>query len=242
MLAHVPREKWPRHIAIIMDGNGRWARMKHMHRSLGHRQGARVVRQIVEEASDLKLKQITLYAFSSENWKRPRREVNFIMQLLRRQLVRQRSLIMENNIRFRCIGRREELPSNVLAEMERTETASASNTGTVLALAVNYGGRQEIVDAARRFSADVADGKASPEDISEERFAGYLYTAGMPDPDLLIRTANEMRVSNFMLWQISYAELHVTPVLWPDFTEKDLWLAISDYASRRRRFGALGEA
>ncbi len=236
-LKDVSRERWPRHIAIIMDGNGRWARRQGMPRIEGHRRGADLVPRMTTEGSNLGLDQLTLYAFSSENWKRPKHEVGFLMEVYRRYLVSQRPMLMENNVRFRTIGRREGIPAKVLAEADRTADLSASNTGMTLCLAVNYGGRQEIVDAARRLAAQVRDGDLLPEAIDEAAVAGALDTAGMPEPDLVIRTAGEMRISNFLLWQISYAELWVTETCWPAFTEADLHEAMADFARRQRRFG-----
>jgi undecaprenyl diphosphate synthase len=239
-LADVPREAWPRHIAIIMDGNGRWARRRGLARIEGHRRGAEVVRRITEEASRLGLEQLTLFAFSSENWKRPPEEIAFLMELYREYVVRQRPTILRNNLRFTTIGRRDGIPEAVLAEVDQTIRDSAANTGTRLCLAVNYGSRREIADAARRIAQRVRRGDLAPEDVTEATVADALDTAGMSDPDLLIRTASEMRLSNFLLWQLSYAEFHVTPTLWPDFTEADLAAAIRDYAGRQRRLGGLG--
>ena len=239
-LADVPREAWPRHIAIIMDGNGRWARRRGLPRIEGHRRGAEVVRRITEEASRLGLEQLTLFAFSSENWKRPPEEIAFLMELYREYVVRQRPTILRNNLRFTTIGRRDGIPEAVLAEVDQTIRDSAANTGTRLCLAVNYGSRREIADAARRIAQRVRAGDLAPEDVTEATVADALDTAGMSDPDLLIRTASETRLSNFLLWQLSYAEFHVTPTLWPDFTEADLAAAIRDYAGRQRRLGGLG--
>jgi undecaprenyl diphosphate synthase len=238
-LADVPRPKWPGHVAIIMDGNGRWAQNQGLPRIEGHRRGGRVVRAITKEAARLGLKQLTLFAFSAENWQRPAEEVAFLVDMYRRYLVWQRPTILKNDIRFVTIGRRDGIPPAALAEADRTVRLSADNRGLVLCLAVNYGGRQEIADAARRIAARVARGDLRPEDITEETVAGALDTAGMPDPDLLIRTAGETRVSNFLLWQISYAEFWSSPKCWPDFTAADLHQAIRDYAGRQRRFGRL---
>ncbi len=239
ILADVPREAWPRHIAIIMDGNGRWAKARGLPRIEGHREGAANVRRITEEASRLGLEQLTLFAFSSENWRRPAEEVAFLMELYRAHVVQERPTMMKNNIRFRTIGRREGIPDHVLEEVDRTIETTAANTGTTLCLAVNYGSRREIVDAARTLAERAARGGLDPATISEETFDAALDTAGMPDPDLLIRTASEMRLSNFLLWQISYAELCVTDMRWPDFREADLHEAVRDFAGRERRFGGL---
>jgi undecaprenyl diphosphate synthase len=232
----------PRHIAMIMDGNGRWARERGLERIEGHVRGAETVRRVVEECCRLGLGQLTLYSFSSENWKRPQREVDFLMALLRQYLVDERPEIMEQNIRFRVIGRRRELSPEVVAEIDETERLSAGNTGLTLALAVNYGSRTEIVDAVRSIADRVKSGDLDPAAIDESTVSDGLYTAGMPDPDLLIRTAGEMRVSNYLLWQISYAELWVTPVCWPEFTTEVFHAALRDYAGRERRFGGLKTA
>ena len=238
-LAAIPRGRWPRHIAIIMDGNGRWAQARGLPRIEGHRRGAETVRRITEEAARLDLTQLTLYAFSSENWRRPRPEVEFLMELYRQHLIQERPTIMTNNIRLRTIGRREGIPAAALEEVDRTVRESAANTGMTLCLAVNYGSRQEIADAARRLVERAARGALTPHQVSEETFAAELDTAGMPDPDLLVRTAGEMRLSNFLLWQMSYAELWVTETLWPEFGEADLHAAIAAFAGRERRFGGL---
>jgi undecaprenyl diphosphate synthase len=226
-------------VAIIMDGNGRWAQARGLPRVLGHRQGIRSVRAVVEEGCRLGLDQLTLYCLSVENWKRPERELRFLMRLLRHFVVHERDELMEQDVRLTMIGGREGLPGPVLAELDRTIALTAGNAGMTLCLAINYGGRTELVDAARRLAEDVRAGKLDPDTIDEARFAGYLSTAGMADPDLLIRTAGELRVSNFLLWQISYAELYVTDVLWPDFRAKDLDEALVAYAGRCRKFGGL---
>ena len=238
-LADVPRERWPRHIAVIMDGNGRWAHARGLPRIEGHRRGGETVRVITEECGRLGLAQLTLFAFSSENWRRPREEIDFLMDLYRRHLISERSRAIKNNVRVRTIGRRDGIPADVLAEVDRTIDATAGNTGLTVCLAVNYGSRREITDAARNLAERAARGELDPATITEETFASALYTAGMSDPDLLIRTAGEMRLSNFLLWQMSYAELYVTETLWPDFREADLHAAIRDFAKRERRFGGL---
>jgi undecaprenyl diphosphate synthase len=232
-------EQLPRHIAIIMDGNGRWAQKRGRPRIVGHRRGIQSVRAVVEEGCRLGLEQLTLYCLSVENWKRPPRELSFLMRLLRHFLVLERREFMEQNIRVAMIGRREGLPDEVLREFERTAEMTAGNTGMVLCLAVNYGGRTEIGDAARRLAEDVRTGRVDPSEVDEARFASYLYTAGMIDPDLLIRTAGEMRLSNFLLWQVSYAELWVTSTLWPDFRGDDLLEACRAFATRERKYGGL---
>jgi undecaprenyl diphosphate synthase len=205
----------------------------------GHRAGRDSVQRVLEVVEDLDLRQVTLYAFSHENWSRPQDEIDSLMKLYRRNLIAERRRITEKNARFVNIGRRDKLPPWVLKEVEANERLGAANTGPLLCLAVNYGGRQEIVDAARSLARDAASGKLDPETIDEATFASRLYTAGQSDPDLLIRTGGEMRVSNFLLWQISYAEIYVTDVLWPDFQKEDLYRAMADYAGRDRRFGGL---
>ncbi len=237
----VPRERWPRHIAVIMDGNGRWAQRQGLPRVEGHRRGVASVRQTVEECARLGIEQLTLYCLSSENWKRPQSELDFLMHLLEQYMIEERSTIMEQNIVVSIIGRRDGIPDSVLAEMDKTIVMSSTNTGTRLCLAINYGGRGEMVDAVQRIAAEVRDGKLSPDEIDEQCLSDHLYTAGMPDPDLLIRTAGELRISNFLLWQISYAELWVTDLCWPEFREGDLHDAIRDFASRDRRFGGLNQ-
>ena len=239
LLDDVPAEKMPRHIAFIMDGNGRWARQRGLPRIEGHRQGAESVRRITEECARLGLQQITLYCLSSENWSRPAEEIEFLMQLLEQYMVEQRGTIMANNLRVAVIGRRDGLPQRALQEMDRTVALSHGNTGLLVCLAINYGGRAELVDACRRIAAEVCQGRIRSDEITEATIASHLYTAGMPEPDLLIRTANEMRVSNFLLWQISYAELWVTDLCWPDFDEAQLHAALRSYAARHRRFGGL---
>jgi undecaprenyl diphosphate synthase len=229
----------PRHVAIIMDGNGRWAQQRGLPRIEGHRRGVQSVRSTVEECCRLGIEQLTLFCLSIENWKRPRAELDFLMTLLRKYLLEERAEIMEQNIRFSTIGRRSGLPPKVLREIDENIRLSQTNTGMVLCLAINYGGRTELVDAARFLAKQVREGTLDPEAISEGILARALYTSGMPDPDLLIRTAGEMRVSNFLLWQISYAELWVTEKCWPDFDRATLRKALRDYSRRERRFGGL---
>ncbi|MFP6666208.1 MAG: isoprenyl transferase [Pirellulales bacterium] len=240
-LADIEREQWPRHVAVIMDGNGRWAQTQGLPRIEGHRRGVESVRRITEECSRLDIEQLTLYCLSSENWKRPQVELDFLMHLLEQYMIEERSTIMQNNIRVRTIGRRHGIPENVLRETDKTIELSAQNTGTRLCLAVNYGGRTEMIDAIRRLIEEVQLGRFDAADITEETISQRLYTAGMPDPDLLVRTAGEMRISNFLLWQISYAELWVTKKCWPEFRESDLHAAIGDFATRERRFGGLSD-
>jgi undecaprenyl diphosphate synthase len=235
-------EQLPRHVAIIMDGNGRWAQARGRARIIGHRRGIGSVRAVVEEGCRVGLDQLTLFCLSVENWKRPPRELQFLLRLLRHFLLIERRELMEQNVRLTMIGRRDGLPPEVLRELDRTARMTADNTGMVLCLAVNYGGRTEIADAARRLAEDVRGGSVAPEQVDETLFASYLTTAGMPDPDLLIRTSGEMRISNFLLWQISYSELWVTDILWPDFRGEDLLEACRAYAARERKFGGLPAA
>jgi undecaprenyl diphosphate synthase len=234
-----PRELWPRHIAVIMDGNGRWAQRQNLPRIEGHRRGVNSVRRTVEECARLRIEQLTLYCLSSENWKRPQVELDFLMHLLEQYMIEERALIMDQNIIVSVIGRRDGIPRRVLSEMDKTIEMSATNNGTRLCLAINYGGRAELVDGIRRIAHDAQDGTLIPEDIDEATVSRYLYTDGMPDPDLLIRTAGEMRISNFLLWQISYSELWITERCWPEFEVGDLHQAIEDFAKRDRRYGGL---
>jgi undecaprenyl diphosphate synthase len=229
----------PRHIAIIMDGNGRWAAARGLPRLAGHREGARRVRAVVEECARMGVEALTLYSFSSENWKRPDDEVTGLMELARHHLQLERQVMLANDVRFRRIGRREGLPAPVLAELDRTEDETASCKGMTLCLAMNYGSRLEIVDAVRSIAARVRRGDLEPAAIDESTLGAALDTRGLPDPDLLVRTAGERRISNFLLWQISYAELFVTDVLWPEFGPAELGAAIEDFRARRRTYGGL---
>jgi undecaprenyl diphosphate synthase len=238
-LADVPPDRRPRHVAIIMDGNGRWAQRRHLPRIEGHRRGVASVRRTVEEAARLHLDQLTLYCLSSENWKRPQRELDFLMHLLEQYMIEERTTIMRQNVAVRVIGRRDGIPPATLAEMDKTIDMSAANTGTRLCLAINYGGRAELVDAVRRIADEARRGDLDPEEINEQTLSNRLYTAGMPDPDLLIRTAGEMRISNFLLWQISYSELWVSERCWPEFEIADFHQAIRDYAARDRKYGGI---
>lgn len=228
-----------RHVAIIMDGNGRWAQRQGLPRLLGHHAGARTARAIVAEAARLGLDAITLFSFSSENWRRPADEVQGLMTLCREQLRAHRDELVTQGVRFRAIGRLHELPPEIREEIDLTEHATRGGVNTTLMLALNYGARAELVDAMRSIARRVAAGTVDPASIDESTIADSLYTAGLPDPDLLIRTAGEMRLSNYLLWQISYAELFVTDVLWPDFTSDHLREAIQQFGARQRRFGGL---
>ncbi|MDE0935485.1 MAG: isoprenyl transferase [Mariniblastus sp.] len=236
---NVAPEKIPRHVAIIMDGNGRWAERQELPRIRGHQQGAKTVRLITEECARVGIKQLTLYCLSSENWKRPEDELEFLMLLLSQYMIQERETMMENNIRLQIIGRRERIPPDVQTEMDKSLEMTSGNTGTCLCLAINYGGRAEIVDAVRQITAEVVTGELEASEITETTVSDHLYTAGMSDPDLLIRTAGEMRISNYLLWQISYAEMWVTEKMWPEFSIADFHQAISDFSKRNRRFGGL---
>jgi undecaprenyl diphosphate synthase len=231
----IEMDRLPRHVAIIMDGNGRWAGQRHLPRVEGHRAGIDSVRDVVETSARLGLDVLTLYAFSVENWKRPATEVSTLMMLLKRYLRLELSTLLRNNIRFKVIGRTDALAPDVLEELHAAERKTATNTGMLFNIALNYGGRSEIIDAARRAMASGLE----PQDLDEDRFASFLYTAGQPDPDLLIRTSGEMRVSNFLLWQIAYAEIWVTDTLWPDFRCRHLLEGVLAYQKRDRRFGGI---
>jgi undecaprenyl diphosphate synthase len=231
----------PRHVAVIMDGNGRWARRRGLPRAAGHEAGAKTVRALVTECARLGLDYLTLYSFSMENWKRPAEEVGLLMDLYVDYLRRELPTMMENHIRFHQIGRREGLAPRVLELVDEVIAATAGNRGLAMTLAINYGSRAEITDAVRAIARGVRAGRIEPEAIDEAMVAEHLYTAGMPDPDLLIRTAGEMRVSNYLLWQISYAELYVSDLCWPDFTVERFHQALRAYAGRRRKFGAVVE-
>jgi len=231
----------PRHVAIIMDGNGRWARQRGLPRVEGHRAGIRAVRDTVEAAARLELETLTLYAFSTENWKRPRWEVRTLMALLKEYLAKELRTMVENDIRFRPIGRLAELAPEIQESLARAVDVTAGNGGLTFQIALSYSGRTELVDLVRTAVGQAVSGALAPGGVDEDWVATHLATAGIPDPDLLIRTSGELRVSNFMLWQIAYAELYFTPVLWPDFTTRDLLLAVADYARRERRYGAVVE-
>jgi undecaprenyl diphosphate synthase len=228
-------EQLPAHIAIIMDGNGRWAARRHLPRVEGHRAGINAVRDVVETSARLGIEVLTLYAFSVENWKRPEAEVSTLMALLKRYLRLELRTLLDNNIRFRVIGRAQDLASDIQDELADATDRTSKNTGLLFNIALNYGGRAEIVDAARR----MLESGVAAADIDERKFSDFLYTAGQPDPDLLIRTSGEMRVSNFLLWQIAYAEIWVTDTLWPDFRAPHLLQSVLEYQKRDRRYGGL---
>lgn len=229
--------KLPRHLAIIMDGNGRWAEQRMLKRVVGHQRGVETVRMVVEQASQLGIGYLTLFAFSSENWSRPKTEVRALMALLKKFVQSETNRMMKHNIRFNVIGNRAELPDEINQTLDASLTATAANSGMVLTLALSYGGRQEIIRAAAQIAREVRDGTLQPEEISEAQFNCHLDTNGLPDPDLLIRTSGEMRISNFLLWQLAYTELYFTDINWPDLTINGLHNAIADYQARERRFG-----
>ncbi len=229
----------PRHVAIIMDGNGRWAQKRRLPRVAGHRAGINAVRQTVETAARLNIQVLTLYAFSVENWKRPATEVSTLMNLLKEFLRRELKTLMKNNIRFQTIGRIRELDPTIQNELEKARIKTSNNTGLLFNVALNYGGRAEIVDAFKALLKQQTDNDLSSTEVSESTIANCLYTAGQPDPDLLIRTSGELRISNFLLWQIAYAEIWVTSTLWPDFCVKDFFEAVISYQKRDRRYGGL---
>lgn len=235
----IPEKRIPRSVAIIMDGNGRWAKQRGLPRTAGHQQGAKVVRKIVTEAARLGLEALSLYSFSIENWRRPKEEIAALMHLYADYFVSERPTIMDHNVRVRHLGRRKGLPQQVLDDMDETLRLSAKNTGMYLCLALNYGSRTEIADAVRHITERAAAGEIDPADVDERTISANLDTAGVPDPDLVIRTSGELRLSNFLLWQVSYAEFHVTDAYWPDFDEQHFRQALHAYAARDRRFGGL---
>lgn len=241
LLTELDATKLPQHIAVIMDGNGRWAQRRHLPRIAGHRAGVQSARAIIETCAKLNIPALTLYAFSMENWRRPKAEIDFLMRLLREYLRKELPVIHRNNIRFMVIGRPDQLPEAVRADVDRAMQQTAGNSGMQLAVALNYGGRAELVDAFNRILDRVRNNGLATARVDEEMISQHLYTAGLPDPDLLIRTSGEMRVSNFLLWQIAYAEIYVTETLWPDFTRAQLFEALLDFQKRERRYGGLAE-
>jgi undecaprenyl diphosphate synthase len=242
LLQAIDWRRLPRHVAVIMDGNGRWAKLRHLRRVEGHRAGIDSVRDVVETSARLGLEVLTLYAFSVENWKRPAAEVTILMGLLKRYLRAELDTLLRNDIRFQVIGRLGDLPSDVQDELQRAMERTRSSKGLVFNIALSYGGRAEITDAVQRLLADVVANARGPAAVTEAAISSCLYTAGQPDPDLLIRTSGEMRVSNFLLWQIAYAEIWVTDVLWPDFRRRHLLQAVHDYQKRERRYGGITPA
>ncbi len=233
--------KLPNHIAIIMDGNGRWAKKKGAMRIFGHQNAIKAVRDATEACAELGVKYLTLYAFSTENWNRPETEVKALMTLLVATINSEIKVLQQNNIRLQTIGNTKELPKNCQKELEEAIRLTSSNTGLTLILALSYSGRWEITNAVKAIARDLVDKKIDTEAISEELVSDYLQTASIPDPELMIRTSGEMRISNFLLWQIAYSELYITPVLWPDFRKEHLWEALVDFQKRERRFGKISE-
>jgi undecaprenyl diphosphate synthase len=240
LLEKLDLENLPRHVAVIMDGNGRWAQRRHLPRVAGHRKGVQSARTTIESCARLNIEALTLYAFSVENWRRPKTEIDFLMALLREYLRKEMPLIQRNNIRMRFLGRIEELPEGVQQDTREAVELTSGNTGMVLCLALNYGGRAELVDAINAVLAE-RNGSGAPGRVTEEQISRRLYTAGLPDPDLLIRSSGEMRVSNFLLWQIAYAEIYVTDTLWPDFNRAKLFEALVEFQRRERRYGGIRE-
>lgn len=233
----IDKDNLPEHIAIIMDGNGRWAKEKGLARTAGHLEGVNRAREIIQCSRKLGIKVVTLFAFSSENWNRPKQEIKTLMRYLSFFLGREMNNLMKNNIRLRVIGRKKPMPLGLLEKIKKAEEKTLYNNAMTLVLALNYGGRQEIIDAAKKFAAKVSVGKAGINDLDEEMFASYLFTAGLPDPDLLIRTSGEMRISNFLLWQLSYTELYFSDKYWPEFKSVEFEQAVEEYQRRERRFG-----
>lgn len=231
----------PEHVGIILDGNGRWAKKKHMPRNFGHLQGSKVLEQICDDADEIGIKYLTVYVFSTENWKRSAKEVDGLMKILRNYLKDCIKRANKNNMKVRILGRRERLDEDIIKSIDELEKASADNTGLVFQVALNYGGRDEIVRAVRKLARDVADNAVSPDSIDEKLFEGYLDTAGVPDPDLIIRTSGEKRISNFLMWQSAYSEFDFPEILWPDFNKNRLIEAVERYNKRDRRFGGAKE-
>jgi undecaprenyl diphosphate synthase len=242
LLLELDADRLPQHIAVIMDGNGRWAQRRHLPRVAGHRAGVQSARTVIETCARLGIPALTLYAFSMENWRRPKAEIDFLMRLLREYLRKELPTIQRNNIRMLVIGRSDQLPAEVRADVDRAMEQTAGNTGMNLTVALNYGGRAELVDAFNRILDRVRNNGLANARVDEDMISRHLYTAGLPDPDLLIRTSGEMRVSNFLLWQIAYAEMYVTETLWPDFSRAQLYEALLDFQKRERRYGGLAEA
>ncbi len=236
-MSDIPMDNIPRHIAVIMDGNGRWARKRLLNRINGHRKGVEAARETVRHCREMGIQYLTLYTFSKENWNRPAREVQMLMKFLETHLKGEKKSLMENNIRFRAIGCIEDLPAGVRDVITDLEESTKGNAGMGLQLALSYSGREEITRAARNIAVQVSEGRLMPSEVTDETVQSNLYTAGIPDPDLLIRTSGEMRISNFLLWQLAYTEIFISDVLWPDFTREHLEAAVREYQKRERRFG-----
>jgi undecaprenyl diphosphate synthase len=236
----IDKNNIPKHVAFIMDGNGRWAKQRGLPRTAGHRAGIGRVRDIIKASSDMGIKVVTLFAFSTENWSRPKSEVNLLMRALNNFLEREIKELMKNNVKLMVIGRDKPIPEYLLTKLKKAKEKTKENTGLIFVLALNYGSRQEIIDAVKRYTRAVMNGQADLDDLDTETFSNYFYTTGLPDPDLLIRTSGEMRISNFLLWQLSYAELYFPEKFWPDFGRQELEEAIEMYQQRERRFGRIG--
>ena len=236
-MEQLSKEKLPRHIAIIMDGNGRWAEKQSLNRIAGHRTGIKKAKDVIQSCRELGIQVLTLYAFSTENWKRPEREIKALMTLLKKFLRAEGKKLIQNNIRLNTIGNINDLPTDVAEVLKEVMLKTKNNTGMVLNAALSYSGRSEIIQAVKKIAGHIQQGKIMAKQINDDLFSRYLFTSGLPDPDLLIRTSGELRISNFLLWQMAYTEIYVTDVLWPDFTKKDLMDAIRDYQKRERRFG-----
>ncbi|MCM8781832.1 MAG: isoprenyl transferase [Candidatus Omnitrophica bacterium] len=234
----VDKNNLPKHIAIIMDGNGRWAKMRRLPKIMGYKKGAESIREILKSCGEIGVKYLTLYTFSTENWKRPEKEVRGLMKLLEEQLGKETRNLVKNNVKLNAIGRLQDLPERVQLKLKKAMEVTHNNTGVVLTLALSYGGRAEIIDAVKKIITQLEEGNLNKDEITEAKFSCYLYTKDIPDPDLLIRTSGEMRISNFLLWQISYAEIYVAKKLWPDFRKRDLEKAIEEYQRRQRKYGA----
>lgn len=241
MKEHIKKERIPQHIAVIMDGNGRWAKQKGLARVFGHKNAVKAVREITEASAELGVKYLTLYAFSTENWNRPKEEVYALMQLLIRTIRSETETLQKNNIKLGAIGNLDKLPKDCINELEQAMELTKNNTGMTLILALSYSGRWEIMNAVKLLAKDVKSGKINPDDIDDAIFNEYLNTGAIPDPELIIRTSGEMRISNFLLWQLAYSELFFTDILWPDFRKEHLYEALLDYQGRERRFGKTSE-
>jgi undecaprenyl diphosphate synthase len=241
LIEQIDKDRLPKHIAVIMDGNGRWAKSKGLERIFGHRNGVKAVRETVEGAAELGVEYITLYAFSSENWNRPKKEVDALMTLLISSLKKEMSTLQKNKIQLKAIGELQNLPVNARKELNEVIESTSTNEHMTLVLALSYGSKLEIINAVKSLAREVKEGRLQPEQIDDAVFDQHLYTAGIPHPELLIRTSGEERISNFLLWQIAYAELYFTPTLWPDFRKKDLHKAIINFQNRERRFGKTSE-
>ncbi|HPD60882.1 MAG TPA: isoprenyl transferase [Thermodesulfobacteriota bacterium] len=241
MIDHLDKEKLPQHIAIIMDGNGRWARKRNLERIVGHQKGLESAREIVKFCKEAEIKVLTLYAFSIENWRRPKKEVQALMNLLKKYIFKESKELLKNNIRLSAIGNIEDMPPSVVRILNEAVEKTKRCSGMIVNLALSYGGRDEIIRAIKRIVKEVKQGRLKEDDITEEIFSTYLFTKDLPDPDLLIRTSGEMRLSNFLLWQMAYTEIYVTEILWPDFKREDMIRALINYQSRERRFGRISE-